>query len=97
MVSEGCTKGKRHWLSDLDLSYPMLAFVVSHQVFGLRYIISVLEISPYIAVSMGGYNILKGRWLDESSSAWSSLAVGWLSGTCASLVTCSVGTTQTRE
>merc|ERR1712166_466661 len=50
------------------------------------YIISVLEISPYIAVSMGGYNILKGRWLDESSSAWSSLAVGWLSGTCASLI-----------
>ena len=54
------------------------------------YIISVIEISPYLAVSMGGYNYLKDTFESStdssSSSGMSRLLFGWLSGTTASLV-----------
>ena len=51
------------------------------------YIISVIEISPYLAVSMGGYNYLKERFeTTKPHSHWYNLLFGWLSGTTASLV-----------
>jgi solute carrier family 25 phosphate transporter 23/24/25/41 len=53
------------------------------------YIISLIEISPYLAFSMGGYNWLKERFelpKGTSNTHWYHLLVGWASGTTASLV-----------
>ena len=51
------------------------------------YLISVIEITPYHAVSMGGYNWLKERFeIPQKQAPWCHLLFGWLSGTTASLV-----------
>jgi solute carrier family 25 (mitochondrial adenine nucleotide translocator), member 4/5/6/31 len=51
------------------------------------YIISVIEITPYLAVSMGGYNWLKETFeeSEQTSSSMQRLLFGWVSGTIASL------------
>jgi hypothetical protein len=52
------------------------------------YVISVIEITPYLALSMGGYNWLKDKSenSDQKGSPWNNLLYGWMSGTTASLV-----------
>jgi hypothetical protein len=53
-------------------------------------VISLLEITPYVMISMGGYNYLKSRLPRDTpegswQSIWSKLFVGWVSGLAGSL------------
>ena len=54
------------------------------------YVISVIEITPYLALSMGGYNWLKDKYESrpdqQKGSPLKNLLFGWMSGTTASLV-----------
>ncbi len=46
--------------------------------------ISLVEIAPYIAISFGGYEILK-TYLPENPGPVAKLGVGWCAGVTASL------------
>ncbi len=54
------------------------------------YLISVVEIAPYLSISMGGYHWLKERYLAPGAlgdqSPFQRLFLGWLSGSVASLI-----------
>lgn len=49
-------------------------------------LISVLEIAPYTAISLGGYQFLKGLQIASEMDPRTKLAASWLSGLCASLI-----------
>jgi hypothetical protein len=49
-------------------------------------LISLLEIAPYTAISLGGYQFLKGLWIVSDVDPRAKLAASWLSGLCASLI-----------
>jgi hypothetical protein len=56
-------------------------------------LVSLAEIGPYLAISLGGYEFLKARVIESKEGGvtnaervWLSLGCGWFSGLCASLV-----------
>ena len=48
--------------------------------------VSAVEISPYVAISLGGYNYLVSQIPPDQTNSSSKFVVGWLSGLVASLV-----------
>lgn len=48
--------------------------------------VSAVEITPYVAISLGGYNYLVSQIPSERTNSSSKFLVGWLSGLAASLV-----------